>query len=130
MKNKILLIIFIIILSCCNTVDIPPGSDELSFNSKYWKEILIDREQIILKNDDRQLMLSDLLINVLPGMTKVQVIELLGQTEYQSETYSNNHLRYATGWDRISYFPNVDSEWLIIEFDENDVFVDFIIFTS
>lgn len=42
-------------------------------------------------------MLSDLLIDVLPGKTKVQVIELLGRSEYESEAYSNNHLRYVTG---------------------------------
>jgi hypothetical protein len=126
-KKTLLFITLILPISCSSSPEIPEGSDLLEFDSIYWKEILIDRELLILENDDRQKMLEDLIMNILPGMTKEEVIEILGDSEYPT---NYNSLRYPTGWGRSSYLPGIDPEWLLIKFNDDNDYESSHVFTS
>jgi hypothetical protein len=68
----------------------------------------------------RQRMLDDVIENVLPGSTQVEIEELLGasrNTNYFSE--SGCDLIYVLGPERG---PGVDLEWLLVWFDDSGKF--------
>lgn len=69
--------------------------------------------------DNRGLMVEHLLAEYeLVGKTRKDIVELLGEGEYQEEnTY--NEIRYYLGTSRESFIP-IDPALLVITFDENN----------
>ncbi len=101
----------------------PSGSDLREFDSAVW----IDEESILsIKRPDggkkriseREMMLSDLVNNVLPGKNRSQIEALLGpslDTPYFREM--DKDLIYRIGPQRSGPFQ-LDSEWLLIWLDD------------
>jgi len=102
---------------------LPTGSDMKTFVSETWKaEGSCDSfdETFI---SPRQQMLKDVVEKVLPGKSKAEILELLGPpitgiSRFEEEKYD---LIYSMGVERDHYI-NVDSEWLLIWFDEQGTF--------
>jgi hypothetical protein len=128
--KKIYLLLFVLICFSCQTTKLPEGSDLLKFESNYWKEILIDKTNVTLKNDDRQKMLADLFQNYIEKRSKSELIDLLGDSDFEKFEIPESHLIYITGLERTSYFAIIDSEWLILVFDENGIFKEYRIVTD
>jgi hypothetical protein len=97
---------------------LPTGSFVRPFDSAAWQQ-----EDAAEFSDDgditpRQKMLGDLITRVLPRKNREEVVALLGpSTETSFSRESGRHLVYATGPQRDSFFA-LDSEWLLIWFDE------------
>lgn len=109
--------LFIFLLFACGKENLPTGSYELSFDSNLWKN------EVSLEIDDnfitlRQKMLGDLANNHLLGKSQKELIRLLGiPSEKMDPDGDGPALSYPTGPQRDSYFA-IDSEWLIVEFNE------------
>ena len=116
-NTLLILFIFLFMLVSCRTNKIQVNVIEMKFDSEYWKSIVFNREEVILKNSDRQKMLNDLIQNILPNRTKEEVIQLLGDPDYNKMQIIENHLIYTIGMERNNYFAIMDSEWLIVYFD-------------
>ncbi|MCP4371622.1 MAG: hypothetical protein GY797_26395 [Deltaproteobacteria bacterium] len=122
-KNILVLILFslFISLSCSSKTELPTGSDSKQFDSAIWKDessTKLDKNLI----SEREKMLKDLVENVLPGKTKIEIQNLLGnslETAYFSSI--NKDLIYYMGPERDNYIT-IDSEWLLIWLDESDKF--------
>lgn len=90
---------------------LPSGSDLKSFQSTQWKG-----------GADRPYMLKDLVRNVLPNKSKDEIITLLGNSTKTDYFQAMNYdLIYAIGPERDG-FLNLDSEWLLIWFDNTGKF--------
>ncbi len=89
------------------------------FNSEIWRNPNSAR-YVSYDLTPRQRMLDDVIENVLPGSTQSEIEALLGEstnTGYFSQ--SENDLIYVFGAERGL---GVDSEWLLIWFDESGKF--------
>ena len=98
--------------------DLPVGSLSLRFDPAKWKQ----PHAAYGFFSGRQAMLGDLVRNVLPGRTRVEIETLLG-TDGPTEYFKD--LRwdfiYVTGPERNSPYP-IDSEWLLIWLDAKGKF--------
>jgi len=75
-------------------------------------------EDFKLPLSNRQKMLGDLVRNILPTKPKPEVISLLGEEE--TTHFGSNSLQYWMGKPRtgMAFGP----EFLILEFDEDDIY--------
>ena len=99
---------------------LPRGSYEALFSREVWSEPGSDfgQGQFITP---RQKMLGDVVKN-LPGKSRAEVEYMLGKgddTQYFKSVGCD--LLYVTGPERASFF-GVDSEWLLIWFDEHGMY--------
>lgn len=102
------------------TGDLPSGSRVMTFDGATWK----DEESASYVRGDitpRQKMLADIVENVLPGKTRVEIEAELGpsmDTRYFES--KGRDLIYITGPERGPF--GIDSEWLLIWLDESGRF--------
>ncbi|MFH0947636.1 MAG: hypothetical protein V1833_01375 [Elusimicrobiota bacterium] len=99
---------------------LPIGSNLLKFNSIEWKAKSSGED--VNGISKREKMLKDIVVNILPGKSRDEMEKLLGPS--LEATYfkdSGRDLIYFLGPERASLF-NIDSEWLLIWFDENGKF--------
>ncbi len=114
--------IVILILTSCSNID-------TRFNREIWlseESQKPDPETLVTK---RQYMVDDLVKNHLPNKTKTDVLDLLGnglETGYFFST--GRDLIYILGPEQG--YLGMDSEWLLIWFDENDIFLKYQIATD
>lgn len=98
---------------------LPAGSDAAVFDADLWSgkkaSALYDEQGITA----RQAMLSDLVKRVLPGRSRAEIIEILGEPDNINRFDAN--LIYSTGIERGASLK-LDSEWLLIFIDENGIF--------
>ena len=123
----------LILLGCTREEsDLPVGSTELEFNSDLW---MMDKSTSPLKHEtgmmisNRERMLGDLVLNILPGSSRKEIISLLGpslETSYFKSV--DKDLIYYMGPERESYFGGIDSEWLLIWMDDNGNFEKYALF--
>lgn len=96
---------------------LPAGSCALRFEPEIWREMNSSRSN----GDDisvRQKMLGDMIDQVRKVGRKEDAIRLLGPSEDEGYFDSaGEDLIYRMGMERESLFP-IDSEWLLIWFDE------------
>lgn len=96
----------------------PYGSYELKFSQDLWD---IENWFLDMPWDNptvRQKMLGDLISSVLPGQTKSQVLELLGDDGRPRQ--KSNSIQYTMGRGRTAFAMGY--EMLVLEFDENDIY--------
>ncbi|WP_193224398.1 outer membrane protein assembly factor BamE [Bacillus sp. B1-b2] len=90
-----------------------------NFTSSKWSEKPSKRVEII----------DDLLLNYdFKGMTKNEVINILGtpsETEYFKK---DNNIVYHLGYERG--LISIDSEWLVINFDGNEIVINYDVVTD
>ncbi len=91
---------------------LPIGSNYLKFNSKTWQSAYHDGTK------NRQYMIKDLTINILPGKTKTEIEAILGKPDI---VYDSGEIAYITGLNR-TYILSVDMEILQIYLDKNGLF--------
>ena len=110
-KKMVILAATILAVSSCSSL--PRASDRLAFDSDYWKSLYWEGDL-----DDRRGMIGDLVANVLPGKTKLEVIQLLGPPESRWDYWRENDysLTYVAGW------AGIDNLWIDIYFDDNFVY--------
>ena len=99
---------------------LPTGSDLLIFNSHKWKMKASTHSNKGIS--EREKMLKDLCEKVLPGESKSQIIDLLGEplnTSYFKDI--NKDMIYFLGPERDMFFA-IDGEWLLIWLDETGYF--------
>ncbi|RSD28731.1 hypothetical protein [Mesobacillus subterraneus] len=78
-----------------------------------------DQEQWLSQPAERVEMVDNLLAEVqLKGMSREKIISLLGETEEEGYFKEENNFVYYLGDERG--FISIDSEWLVIWFDNND----------
>jgi hypothetical protein len=96
---------------------LPTGSHLQSFDRAVWRD---PNSAEYVKGDiaPRQKMLADVVKNVLPGLTRAELEELLGPS-LETPYFKNEgrDLIYRLGPQRDSYFT-IDSEWLLIWLDD------------
>ena len=125
MKRQLSLLAAISIVLACGNARLPSGSDSLPFDVRVWKS-----EASTLPDggiSERQEMLGDVVTNVLPGLDRGQIEDVLGaslETEYFRSV--DKDMIYFLGPERNSYF-NIDSEWLLIWLNEDGSFERFAI---
>ena len=110
------MLVAFLVLNLILPYQLPRGSYEASFYREVWLEHGSDfgQGQFITP---RQKMLGDVVKN-LPGKSRAEVEYMLGKgddTQYFKSLGCD--LLYVTGPERASFF-GVDSEWLLIWFDE------------
>jgi hypothetical protein len=96
---------------------LPAGSHTRSFDANLWRSENADQASPPAITE-RQKMLGDLVDHVLPGRSRQEIETLLGppsQTTHFKGT--GRDLIYPLGWERGSYIT-IDSEWLLIWFDQ------------
>lgn len=71
------------------------------------------------KPTPRQRMLNDLIKNVLPGKSKIEIIELLGHPDSEELKFVD----YRIGPEITEYSISIDFEYFEIFFDDKDRFV-------
>lgn len=108
---------------------LPTGSNILRFEAATWRAT---KSADFVTGDitPRQKMLGDVVAHVLPGRTRTEIEELLGPslaTSYFENT--GRDLIYVLGAERDSFFP-IDSEWLLIWFDEAGRFQRYAVYTD
>lgn len=99
---------------------LPSGSYDRRFDRETW---LAPESANYISGDitPRQKMLADV-VNKLPGLHRSEIENMLGST--LDATYfqsTGRDLIYITGPERDSLF-GIDSEWLLIWFDENGIY--------
>lgn len=109
------------LLAACGAAPLPPGSDLNKFDSGVWKSVMASTTTA------RQEMLGDLVTNILPGKSETEVIALLGQPVPVLPDHPANEMVFYLGDERGNYWGNIDSEWLIVSFDKNKRYQQFII---
>lgn len=102
-----------------NGSGLPAGSDASHFDSALWRNP--EAKSMSGKNGitPRQAMLADLTTKVLPGKSRAEIVELLGEPANVKRFGAD--LIYVTGIERGG-FLSLGSEWLLIFFDEKGVF--------
>ncbi|MDQ0232062.1 outer membrane protein assembly factor BamE domain-containing protein [Metabacillus malikii] len=81
---------------------------------------IFQRERWVNNESDRVYMVDDLLSEVeLTGKTREEVITLLGAPTETEYFQTDSNIVYYLGTER-GIIP-IDSEWLVIDFDHNDV---------
>ena len=99
---------------------LPSGSYQLKFDDAEWKKP--EAYKFTLEISVRERMLGDLIDNVLPGKSREEIEHLLGpslETPYFQSV--DKDLIYYMGRQRDSGI-NIDSEWLLIWLDEEEIF--------
>ncbi|MEW6995392.1 hypothetical protein AADZ84_14115 [Colwelliaceae bacterium MEBiC 14330] len=109
--------LFISTLVACGKAKLPDGSYDLDFDSELWKnKASLDFDDSFITM--RQRMLGDLIDNHLLGKSSMVLIKELGNASDKMDPDGKGPaLSYPTGPQRDSYMA-IDSEWLIIEFNE------------
>lgn len=129
MRFLTVLILSFAIVACSEKNDLPYGSDALPFSSQKWKA----KTSATDYDDDfittRQKMLGDVVENILPGKTNLEVELLLGESLDVQYGDTTRDIVYYMGAERGSYFK-IDSEWLLIWFDENGLFERYVLHTD
>lgn len=104
---------------------LPSGSDRLKFDSVLWCDG-ISVYSASEYGSTRQLMLSDLVKNILPGKTGSEIEQLLGPPcpDHNDEWHNvkNYDLIYETGPPRDGGEPYHEREWLVIWLDPSAKF--------
>ncbi|HYC93645.1 MAG TPA: hypothetical protein VEO54_30855 [Thermoanaerobaculia bacterium] len=95
---------------------LPTGSFVRRFDAAAWKS---SRHYVEGDITPRQKMLGAVVRDVLPGRTKAEIVALLGPPV--DDRSWNCDLTYVTGPERTSLFA-IDSEWLLIDLDEQGKF--------
>ena len=124
----------LLVLLGCSKVesDLPFGSMDSKFDSSLW---LDEKSSSPIKHEsgmlisERERMLGDLVLNILPNSSGGEIIKLLGpslETNYFKSV--DKDLIYYMGPERDSYFGGVDSEWLLIWLDEKGNFEKYALF--
>ena len=101
---------------------------ERSFDAESWRA---QQEYEIEKWTPRQRMVDDLIDGGrLNGLTRAQVLELLGPPVDEDFPHgaSSSDIHYHVGQERG--FLAIDSEWLLIDFDESGVVEDYGLYTD
>jgi hypothetical protein len=104
----------------CIPAGLPSGSYQLKFDEAEWKKP--EASKFTLEISARERMLGDLIENVLPGKSREEIEQLLGpslETPYFQSV--DKHLIYYMGRQRGSGI-NIDSEWLLIWLNEEEIF--------
>ena len=97
-------------------------SSEKQFDQKLWKSEDSLKPSNYSDLTDRQRMVNDLVTNHLKGKTKSEIESLLGKSLDVGYFFNNGRdFIYHLGPER-SYFA-IDSEWLLIWLDEDQVFL-------
>ncbi|HEX6083713.1 MAG TPA: hypothetical protein VF266_04255 [Thermoanaerobaculia bacterium] len=94
---------------------LPTGSFVRSFDAAAWRDSQYWAEGDIT---ERQKMLGAVVRDVLPGRTRAEIVARLGPP---SDAWWNCDMTYVTGPERGSLFA-IDSEWLLIDLDEQGRF--------
>jgi len=117
MKQFLPIIIFC--LTACGSQELPEGSFEKLFTPEEWKsQASLNMDEFGITN--RQKMLGDLVENHFSGKSRSALINMLGAPAKKMDPDGiGPKLSYPTGPER-SYF-RIDSEWLIISFDSNNI---------
>lgn len=95
----------------------------MSFDSDSWKQE--SAEQFNPQSwTIRQRMLGDLLGNVVPGKGRAHLLKLLGPSVddfFYEGSFPKTCLIYCLGAERGMF--GIDSEWLVLYFDDSGMFV-------
>jgi hypothetical protein len=91
-------------------------SQRMAFEAKAWRDKSLDQNS---KWPTRLRMVDDLVAKrQLDGLTRAELLALLGPAD-QTDKWRDWHLVYWLGPERSGLF-RIDSEWLVIRFDDAD----------
>ncbi len=119
---SISLLLFAIVFGTLQVIagDLPVGSRVMAFDAAAWK----NKSSATYAERDitpRQKMLGDIVENVLPGRTRLEIESRLGPSEETTYFQSTGRdMIYMTGPERG--LLSIDSEWLLIWLDEGGQF--------
>jgi hypothetical protein len=102
------------------TDGLPLGAHAEPFRAEGWRDV--GSKRAVRDLTPRQKMVGDLARRVLPGMTRAEIVALLGNGDDAMLGGSDGQLVFHLGQQRGPFEP--DEEWLVVELDAADRFLE------